>query len=83
MFMALRHDNIFLISPFKNCARKLSQLAASLGFDTQKTGAVHTTQGKETDVVVLVLGGNIQNPGTRAWTASKPNCLFNTSDGSR
>jgi len=67
--------NIFLISPFVDCAKQLSRLAAQLGFDTQKTGTVHTTQGKEANVVVLVLGGNPQNPGARGWAASRPNLL--------
>ncbi|MFP2240993.1 AAA domain-containing protein [Pseudescherichia vulneris] len=68
-------ENIFLISPFRDCARKLWRLAANLGFDTQKTGTVHTTQGKEASIVVFVLGGNVQNPGARAWAASRPNLL--------
>lgn len=68
-------ENIFLISPFKDCARKLWQLAANLGFNTKKTGTVHTTQGKEASVVVFVLGGNVQKPGARAWAASRPNLL--------
>ncbi|WP_324724500.1 ATP-binding protein [Lelliottia sp. JS-SCA-14] len=68
-------ENIFLISPFRDCARKLWRLAANLGLDTQKTGTVHTTQGKEASIVVFVLGGNVQNPGARAWAASRPNLL--------
>lgn len=68
-------ENIFLISPFKDCAMKLSQLASELGLDTQKTGTVHTTQGKEASIVIFVLGGNIQRPGARAWAASRPNLL--------
>ncbi|MCU5772457.1 DEAD/DEAH box helicase [Winslowiella arboricola] len=68
-------ENIFLISPFRDCARKLRTLASRLEFDTQKTGTVHTTQGKEASVVVLVLGGNLQKPGARAWAASRPNLL--------
>lgn len=71
----VKADNIFLISPFKDCARKLSQLASELGLDTHKTGTVHTTQGKEANIVIFVLGGNIQRPGARAWAASRPNLL--------
>lgn len=68
-------ENVFLISPFKDCSLKLVKLAAELGFDKRKTGTVHTTQGKEANIVVLVLGGNLQNPGARAWAASRPNLL--------
>lgn len=67
--------NIFLISPFRDCANRLRQLAEELGFDTEKTGTVHTTQGKEADVVVLVLGGNPQKPGAKGWAARRPNLL--------
>jgi len=68
-------ENIFLISPFKDCSLKLRELALDLGFDAHKTGTVHTTQGKEANIVVLVLGGNMQKPGARAWAASRPNLL--------
>ena len=71
----VQSENIFLISPFRDCAGKLRRLAAELGFDTRKTGTVHTTQGKEASVVIFVLGGNIQKPGARAWAASRPNLL--------
>lgn len=71
----VKPENIFLISPFLDCAKQLRRLAAQLGFDTHKTGTVHTTQGKEASVVVFVLGGNIQKPGAKAWAASRPNLL--------
>ncbi|WP_313696901.1 AAA domain-containing protein [Achromobacter sp.] len=67
--------DIFLISPFKDCARKLSELATKFGLDSKKTGTIHTTQGKEADVVILVLGGNPQRHGAKDWAAQKPNLL--------
>ena len=39
-------------------------------------GGAYTTQGKEAEVVILVLGGNPQRPGAKDWAAQSPN-LFN------
>lgn len=68
-------DNIFLISPFRDCAKMLTRLAVQYGLDSGKTGTVHTTQGKESAIVVLVLGGNPQKPGAKGWAARRPNLL--------
>lgn len=68
-------SDIFLVSPFRDCANKLRPMARSLGLDPEKTGTVHTTQGKEADVVVLVLGGNPKKTGAKGWAAKKPNLL--------
>lgn len=68
-------EDIFLISPFKDCAAKLRELATRFGLDPRKTGTIHTTQGKEADVVILVLGGNPQRHGAKDWAAQKPNLL--------
>ena len=38
-------------------------------------GTVHTMQGKESDVVVLVLGGDPRKPCARSFTTGKPNLL--------
>ncbi len=67
--------DIFLVSPFRDGANKLWRMARDLGLDQEKTGTVHTTQGKEADVVVLVLGGNPKKPGAKDWAAKKPNLL--------
>ncbi len=37
--------------------------------------ALHTTQGKEAEVVILVLGGNPQRPGAKDWAVQSPNLL--------
>lgn len=66
---------IFLISPFRDCANRLARMARGLGLDPEKTGTVHTTQGKEADVVILVLGGDPKRPGAKDWAAKKPNLL--------
>ena len=66
-------DDIFLISPFKTVVRKLYSIARTLGIE--KVGTIHTVQGKESDIVILVLGGNPQRPGAKQWASAKPNLL--------
>ncbi|MHB1644753.1 MAG: AAA domain-containing protein [Acidithiobacillus sp.] len=68
-----RTEDIFLISPFKSVVRKLYAVARNLGIE--KVGTIHTVQGKEADIVILVLGGNPQRPGAKQWASSKPNLL--------
>ena len=66
---------IAMISPFRDCAQNLRRVAREMGVDGGKVGTVHTAQGKEADVVILVLGGDPRMPGAKAWAASKPNLL--------
>lgn len=73
--LGVARDQIALISPFRDCALRLRRIAKAFGLDEGKVGTVHTAQGKEADVVVLVLGGNPRSPGAKAWAASKPNLL--------
>lgn len=41
----------------------------------ERIGTVHTFQGKEQSVVLLVLGADRDNAGAAAWAASEPNLL--------
>ena len=66
---------VAMISPFRDCAIELRRIAQDVGLDLGKVGTVHTAQGKEAEVVILVLGGNPKMPGAKAWAASKPNLL--------
>lgn len=70
---AVPAGDIFLISPFRQVVRQLRTIGRIFGLDPRRVGTVHTTQGKEADVVILVLGGG--TVGSRDWAASKPNLL--------
>lgn len=76
--LALRHqysltpDDVFLISPFRDCAKQLNRIAKRLGFRMDRTGTVHKTQGKEATVVILVLGGNIKSQGRKHGRRKNP-----------
>jgi len=69
---ALAQD-MFIISPFKDVAYKAKSIGMDLGLDESRIGTVHTAQGKESQIVILVLGGG--TAGARDWAASKPNML--------
>ena len=63
--------DISVITPFKAVQENLKRL---LG-DTMVSGTIHTMQGKEAPVVIMVLGGNTEGPGARDWAVSEPNLL--------
>lgn len=65
--------DIFLISPFRDVVRELKTIGKTFSLDDGRVGTVHTTQGKEADVVIMVLGGGKE--GARKWAALKPNLL--------
>ncbi|MDR6781924.1 superfamily I DNA and/or RNA helicase [Pedobacter africanus] len=64
---------IFVISPFSSVAN-----ACISEFRSRKNiacGTIHKFQGKEAEVVFLILGGNPKSPGARLWASQKPNML--------
>jgi hypothetical protein len=65
-------DDIFLISPFRDVVKRLYQFTRVFKV---KTGTIHTVQGKEAEVVILVLGGNPHRPGAKQWASKRPNLL--------
>jgi hypothetical protein len=79
-------NSIYVITPFKAVKTALSELlstwsAPSINYKIRdnwikkSVGTVHTFQGKENDVVILVLGCDEQDCGGAKWAASKPNLL--------
>lgn len=71
-------DEIRVISPFRDVVNEAKSLLHSqLGWEFAKrnVGTVHTVQGKESDVIVLVLGSAPNRPRARQWAAGRPNLL--------
>ncbi|MER5933933.1 AAA domain-containing protein [Streptomyces sp. NPDC002054] len=66
--------DVFVISPFRQVVAGAMRACRDL-VPADRVGTVHTTQGKEADVVILVLGTDPRRAGARAWAASRPNLL--------
>jgi len=71
--LGVQYDDIFLITPFRDVKRRLHQISSRFG-DIEE-GTIHTVQGKEADVVILVLGGDPNRPGAKQWASARPNLL--------
>jgi superfamily I DNA and/or RNA helicase len=81
---------LYIITPFKNisfslkillqkrrsewCPEHISQKDLT-DWIYKSVGTIHSFQGDETDVVFLVLGGNISRPGAIKWVCEEPNIL--------
>lgn len=72
-----KRAKIYVISPFRKIADACRQHVRRCGMTGVDCGTVHTFQGKEADIVFLVLGTAPGAPGAgaRQWAASKPNLL--------
>ncbi|EAQ4329569.1 AAA domain-containing protein [Providencia stuartii] len=70
-------SKVYVISPFRKVAQACRQSIRQAGFGGIECGTVHTFQGKEANVVFLVLGTapGQAGSGARGWAASKPNLL--------
>ncbi|AKJ27287.1 DEAD/DEAH box helicase [Caldimonas brevitalea] len=70
--------HVYLIAPFKDVAAGAKEMWNRAGIPNVKDacGTIHTFQGKEADVVVLLLGGDLARPGAiSGFAAAKPNLL--------
>jgi superfamily I DNA and/or RNA helicase len=66
-------SEVMVVAPFRDIARRVA--ARARRYPGLTAGTIHTAQGKQADVVVLVLGGDPARPGARRWAAGKPNLL--------
>lgn len=75
--LALLHEDgvqaadISVITPFRAVHQNLKRMLGS----KMVSGTIHTMQGKEASVVIMVLGGNTEGSGARDWAVSEPNLL--------
>jgi len=81
--------DLFIISPFKNIADKIKALLANDGiipamnitkgekikWVNKSVGTVHSFQGKESPIVIIVLGCDKDSLKSASWAASKANIL--------
>jgi hypothetical protein len=66
-------SEVMVVAPFRDIADRVRRLGDR--YPGLVAGTIHTAQGKQADVVILVLGSDPQRPGARRWAASKPNLL--------
>jgi hypothetical protein len=73
LYRRLSRD-VFVVSPFREVAAGVGAVTRGR-LDSRRVGTVHTTQGKEADVVILVLGTSEDQNGARGWASATPNLL--------
>lgn len=65
----------FLITPFVSIRQGLEKMNAELSDSSIKVGTVHTFQGKEAPLVIMVLGVDDAAKGPLRWASATPNLL--------
>jgi superfamily I DNA and/or RNA helicase len=66
-------SQVMAIGPFRDVARQLAERARR--HRGLRAGTIHTAQGPEADIVILILGSDPAREGARARAASNPNLL--------
>jgi hypothetical protein len=70
--------SVCVISPFKRVTWAAKEVLKRCNVDERiKTGTIHTFQGREANIVIIVLGSAPGAPGagSRGWVANSPNIL--------
>ncbi|MEV0844852.1 AAA domain-containing protein [Streptomyces sp. NPDC049954] len=68
------NETVFVVSPFREVVNGIGRVAGDR-LDPRRYGTVHTAQGKEADIVILVLGTGRSQVNSRGWASQKPNLL--------
>lgn len=69
-------ESVFVISPFREVVQGLKRsIPEELKLPKERIGTVHKTQGKEADIVILVLGTAAAQSGSRDWASNTPNLV--------
>jgi len=72
----IEEDDIYIISPFRDVVKGLKVIFEKENLmQNKQIGTIHTVQGKEAKVIILVLGSDPENNGARQWASEKPNLL--------
>jgi hypothetical protein len=67
---------VFVISPFRDIVDHLRKVIGQrLPSADKRLGTIHTTQGKEADIVILTLGTATDQARSRKWASQTPNLL--------
>lgn len=66
-------SEVMVIGPFQDVAKEVGK--HQWRYPGLVAGTVHTSQGKEADIVILVLGGDPRKVGAKKWAARKPNLV--------
>ena len=69
-------ESVFVISPFREVVHGIKHNVKGIDrLPDKRVGTVHKTQGKEADVVILVLGTAAGQVQSRDWASTTPNLV--------
>ncbi|MFM9414113.1 AAA domain-containing protein [Peptococcus simiae] len=75
------NKDMYIISPFRNIAMRIKEHLRKERKEhlihniNEQIGTVHTFQGKQNDIVILVMGADKNSLGAANWAVSKPNIM--------